>query len=110
MTQEENSNVVQVSAYKSIFPYIKWAKKLFADGQDQIEISGLGVSVTSVASIADVLATTKFASITKINTTRGGVGETRSNIARLQVWMKKSKNFDALLDEENKAREERAQK
>ncbi|KNH03609.1 hypothetical protein XU18_4530 [Perkinsela sp. CCAP 1560/4] len=110
MSQQEITNVVQVSAYKPIFPYIKWAKRLFSDGQEEIEISGLGVSVTSVASIADVLATTNFAKISKINTTRGGLGETRSNIARLRVWMTKSKNFDALFEEENKAREERAKK
>ena len=102
----ESKNIVQVSAYKPIYPYIKWSKKLFEDGQGEIEVSGLGVSIASVASISDVLVSGGFATVSKISTTRGGIGETRSNIARLQVWLKKSENFAALMAEANKLQQE----
>ena len=105
MTQE--NNVVQVSAYKPIYPYIKWSKKLFEEGQAEIEVSGLGVSMASVASIADVLVSGGFANISKVKTSRGGIGDTKSNIARLRVWLKKGENFDALMAEAAKAQEER---
>lgn len=102
------NNVIQVSVRKSIFPYLEMSKRLLDQGEKEVEISGLGASVNTVASVADILSTGNYVKITKILTTRGGVEEARrTNVARLQVFVVKSDKFDGLYAAEKKEREEK---
>ena len=102
------NNVIQVSVRKTIFPYIEMTKRLLEQGEKEVEISGLGTSVNSVTSVVDVLTTNNFITVTKIATSRGDVEEARRvNVPRLQVFVVKSSQFDALYAKEKKEREER---
>lgn len=102
------NNVIHVSLRKAIFPYIEMTKRLLDQGEKEVEISGLGASVNSVASIVDVLTQNKFVTVTKIATSRGEVEEARrENVPRLQAFVVKSKTFDALYAKEKQEREEK---
>ena len=102
------NNVIQVSVHKTIFPYIEMTKRLLDQGEKEVEISGLGMSVNSVASIADVLSGNGFVRITKLQTSRGDVSEARRmNIPRLQIFVSKSAKFDELYSKEKAEREAR---
>jgi hypothetical protein len=106
--QKGPSNVVQVSTRKTIFPYIEMTKRLLQQGEKEVQLSGLGLSINSVASIADVLQKTGYCTIKHLETSRGGVEEAkRRNLPRIQIWVVKTGDFDSKYATELKDREVR---
>ena len=98
-------NHIQVSANKAVFPYLEVAKRMAERGEEEVLITGLGASISTVASVVDMLVANKFFTIAKIHTGRGEVKEARDTVPLLSVTLKKTANFDTLWATELKTRE-----
>lgn len=106
-----DSNIIHVSATKSVFPYVEMTKRLLEKGEPNVVISGLGGSINTVVSAGDILQSKGFTRVTKIQTSRGEIKDARNdNVPCLAITVVKTDKFDALYATEKKEREERKEK
>merc|ERR1711976_1060698 len=103
-------NVVPVSIKRSFILYANVTKKLLHEGEEVVEISGLGNAITATVSTVEVLKKQNMIEVTKTLTTLTNI-ETRNNreasVPKLQVWVKKSADFDTLYAEQQARRAEK---
>eukprot|EP01006_Ploeotia_vitrea_P024152 TRINITY_DN56897_c0_g2_i1.p1 TRINITY_DN56897_c0_g2~~TRINITY_DN56897_c0_g2_i1.p1 ORF type:complete len:124 (+),score=35.27 TRINITY_DN56897_c0_g2_i1:41-412(+) len=103
-------NVVPVSIKRSFILYANVTKKLLHEGEETVEISGLGNAITATVSTIEVLKKQKMIEVTKTLTTLANI-ETRNSrqasVPKLQIWVKKSADFDALYAEQQARRAEK---
>jgi len=78
---------IKVSNKKPPVVYVTTAKRLLAEGHQEVELSGIGQAIASVVTAVDILQSQGFVTIKKIQT---------SNLPRpkIQIWITKSANFD----------------
>eukprot|EP00178_Gracilaria_changii_P016506 TRINITY_DN4744_c0_g1_i1.p1 TRINITY_DN4744_c0_g1~~TRINITY_DN4744_c0_g1_i1.p1 ORF type:complete len:129 (-),score=23.70 TRINITY_DN4744_c0_g1_i1:63-419(-) len=110
MAEEKNQpkNVVPVSIKRSFILYANVTKKLLHEGEEKVEISGLGNAITATVSTVEVLKKQNMIEIVQTKTSLTNI-ETRNNrqttVPKLQIWVKKSKDFDSLYAEQQARRQ-----
>eukprot|EP00659_Diplonema_papillatum_P003642 gene3642-5668_t len=74
---------INVSANRDIFFYVDLAKKHLADADkpDELELTGLGSSILTVVSVADILREQQLAEISKLET---GIAGRTNRTAKIQ--------------------------
>ncbi|CAN6345435.1 unnamed protein product [Urochloa humidicola] len=95
------SNRIQVSSSKKpLFFYVNLAKKYMQEHGD-VELSGLGLAVSAVVTIAEILKNNGLAVEKKIRTSTVEIGdEMRSRPiqkAKIEIVLGKTENFDELM-------------
>lgn len=101
-------NVVRLSMRHRVFTYLSIVKRILSEGQfEEVELSGLGLAINGVVMCVEVLRNKKFCEISKIVTST--VNDTHSDgsvqlIPRIQVFLKKSAEFDELYAAEKATR------
>uniref|UniRef100_A0A383WMR3 DNA/RNA-binding protein Alba-like domain-containing protein n=1 Tax=Tetradesmus obliquus TaxID=3088 RepID=A0A383WMR3_TETOB len=97
----KGSNRIQVSSSKKpMFFYVNLSKRLLAEHGD-IHLSALGMAVSTMVSIAEILKKDGLAVETRLSTcmdSLGGEGGRRPvQKAKMEILLKKSDNFDELI-------------
>jgi len=110
-TADKPSNVVQVSLRFRVFRFVSAARKLLREGQDTVELTGIGNAITSVVSAAEILRNGKYVDFVKLQTSLvavDGAAGSSVQVPKLSVVMKKGSNFDSADAEQLKVEAERA--
>jgi len=98
-------NHIRVSPKRSKFLYIDITKYLLNEGEQYVEISGLGNAIAQVVDIAEVLKAQGLVKVTKIETSR--VKEGARPTDRLVIRVEKSTTFDKVFAEQKAMKEAR---
>eukprot|EP01060_Flectonema_neradi_P013434 TRINITY_DN201_c0_g1_i2.p1 TRINITY_DN201_c0_g1~~TRINITY_DN201_c0_g1_i2.p1 ORF type:complete len:432 (+),score=157.60 TRINITY_DN201_c0_g1_i2:55-1350(+) len=103
---ERADDRINISAAKDTFFYVDLAKKLLSDADkpNELELTGLGSSITTVVSVADILREQGLATVSKLET---GMSGRTNHTAKIQCWVKKTDGFDEIY---KKQLEEKAEK
>eukprot|EP01061_Rhynchopus_euleeides_P035614 TRINITY_DN5_c0_g2_i1.p1 TRINITY_DN5_c0_g2~~TRINITY_DN5_c0_g2_i1.p1 ORF type:complete len:436 (+),score=247.33 TRINITY_DN5_c0_g2_i1:83-1390(+) len=103
---ERADDRINISSAKDVLFYVDLAKKLLADDDkpDKLELTGLGSSITTVVSVADILREQGLAEVCKLET---GISGRSNRTAKIQCWVEKSEGFKEAYE---KQLEEKAQK
>ena len=103
---ERADDRINIAGGKDTFFYVDLAKKLLSDADkpDELELTGLGSSITSVVSVADILREQGLAAVSKLET---GMSGRTNHTAKIQCWVKKTEGFDEIY---KKQLEEKAEK
>ncbi|KAI3448720.1 hypothetical protein Pfo_005385 [Paulownia fortunei] len=105
MKQTNNENLkknrIQVSnTKKPLFFYVNLAKR-YLQQHDEIELSALGMAITTVVTIAEILKNNGFAKEKSILTSTVGMKDQDKgrivNKARIEIVLEKSEKFDSLM-------------
>eukprot|EP01003_Olkasia_polycarbonata_P005412 NODE_504_length_845_cov_90.989950_g444_i0.p1 GENE.NODE_504_length_845_cov_90.989950_g444_i0~~NODE_504_length_845_cov_90.989950_g444_i0.p1 ORF type:complete len:137 (+),score=39.35 NODE_504_length_845_cov_90.989950_g444_i0:97-507(+) len=95
---ERIKNKIQVSTKRSIFLYVNLAKRLLAEGEPEVELSGLGLAINAVVSCAEILKNQKLVIVKKIATSMSEVqnaqNQRQATVPKLQVFVTKSEQFE----------------
>eukprot|EP01005_Ploeotia_sp_CARIB1_P001779 NODE_688_length_671_cov_333.840074_g679_i0.p1 GENE.NODE_688_length_671_cov_333.840074_g679_i0~~NODE_688_length_671_cov_333.840074_g679_i0.p1 ORF type:complete len:144 (-),score=51.10 NODE_688_length_671_cov_333.840074_g679_i0:240-623(-) len=106
--KEQPKNVVPVSIKRSFILYANVTKKILNEGFEEVEISGLGNAITATVSTVEVLKKQKMVEVTRTKTSLTSI-ETRNSrqatVPKLQVWVKKSADFDTIYAEQQAKRQ-----
>eukprot|EP01012_Entosiphon_sulcatum_P002237 TRINITY_DN10447_c0_g1_i2.p1 TRINITY_DN10447_c0_g1~~TRINITY_DN10447_c0_g1_i2.p1 ORF type:complete len:136 (+),score=32.67 TRINITY_DN10447_c0_g1_i2:109-516(+) len=95
--QDRPKNKIQVSTRRSLFLYVNIAKRLLAEGEKEVELSGLGLAINAVVSCAEILKNQKLVNVNRIETSMSEVqGSKNATVPRLQVFVSKSAQFDEI--------------
>lgn len=110
-TQDKNSNKIQVSnSKKSRNFYVNLAKKMLKNGKDDVELSGLGNAIFTVVTVSEILKTTGFCVVSKIETSSVPAGNDGNRLKpKIQVTVKKAAQFDQLYEQQEKENEAKRQ-
>lgn len=106
MADSDSHINVRVSAKKRPHTYADFIKHRFDDGVETVMISGLGSAISVAISVADLLSFQKLAEFTKIFTSRGEA-EGSPAVERIEIAIKKPKNFSKIYAQIEKERKER---
>lgn len=98
--QERPRNRIQVSREKRPLNFFVGLAKKFLLNEDEVELSGLGLAVATVVTVAEILKNSGHVIITRIQTSlvdtqadgRGGIPK-----AKIQIWIKKSETFSNVM-------------
>eukprot|EP00993_Chasmostoma_nieuportense_P005895 NODE_6511_length_528_cov_226.862843_g6346_i0.p1 GENE.NODE_6511_length_528_cov_226.862843_g6346_i0~~NODE_6511_length_528_cov_226.862843_g6346_i0.p1 ORF type:complete len:135 (-),score=34.19 NODE_6511_length_528_cov_226.862843_g6346_i0:56-460(-) len=108
-TVQVDKNKIRVSTSRSLFLYINVCKRLLHEGEAEVELSGLGMAINAVVSCAEIMKNQKLVDIVKIQTSLTEIEEWRqANVPKLQVFVKKGAQFDAIYAEQLAAKEAKA--
>ncbi|XP_075488581.1 uncharacterized protein At2g34160-like [Primulina tabacum] len=106
LKQVKNENLkknrIQVSnTKKPLFFYVNLAKR-YLQQNDEIELSALGMAITTVVTIAEILKNNGFAKEKSILTSTVDMkDETKGRVvhkARIEIVLEKSENFESLMN------------
>eukprot|EP00252_Welwitschia_mirabilis_P017786 TRINITY_DN394_c0_g2_i1.p1 TRINITY_DN394_c0_g2~~TRINITY_DN394_c0_g2_i1.p1 ORF type:complete len:135 (+),score=36.34 TRINITY_DN394_c0_g2_i1:267-671(+) len=101
-TTNQKKNRIQVSNTKQpLFFYVNLAKR-YLKNHDEVELSGLGMAIATVVTVAEILKNNGLAVEKKIMTSTVDMkDETRSRPiqkAKIEILLTKSHNFEELMD------------
>ncbi|GAA0166069.1 hypothetical protein Leryth_017368 [Lithospermum erythrorhizon] len=105
-TQEQpKKNRIQVSnTKKPLFFYVNLAKR-YIQQHNEVELSALGMAITTVVTVAEILKNNGFATEKKVSTSTIGMkDEAKGRLvqkARIEIVLGKSDKFDALMSASN---------
>ncbi|KAK4419899.1 hypothetical protein Salat_2402800 [Sesamum alatum] len=107
--EEVKKNRIQVSnSKKSLFFYVNLSKR-YLQQYNEVELSGLGMAISTVVSIAEILKNNGFAVEKKIRTLtvdmRDDPGARPLPKAKIEILLGKSANFDELMAAEEDQKE-----
>eukprot|EP01080_Neovahlkampfia_damariscottae_P001378 gene1378-11999_t len=111
----EDKNKIQVSSQKKNLAFYVYLSKKFLATQETVELSGLGNAINIVVSAAEILKSKNYATIEQIQTSsvdmpsQKGKKKTITK-AKIQILLKKTKEFENLYKEDLKEEEERKAK
>lgn len=113
MSESNNTGRMQISKNKKpVSTYVHIAKRLLAENSEgTLEISALGIAMTTVASVAEVMRKEGLVTIEKIDTSMVKLENARNvevEKARLSVLVKKTAKLDSVVAEEEAARASQA--
>lgn len=74
--QQRNKNNVQVGVNRSKYLYCDLTKHLLAEGEEEVEISGVGLAIPSVVAVVELLKEQNMVVVQKISITRGELAAT----------------------------------
>ena len=106
-TADRPKNNVRVGSQKSKFVYADVVKHLLNGGESQVVITGLGMAVSDVVAITEMLKNQGVVTVKSIQTSRGQDENARRTADKIEITVVKSKDFDTKYAEQQKAREER---
>ncbi|KAL3537800.1 hypothetical protein ACH5RR_001166 [Cinchona calisaya] len=98
---ELRKNRIQVSnTKKPLFFYVNLAKR-YIQQHNEVELSALGMAITTVVTIAEILKNTGLATEKKVLTSTVGMkDESKGRVvqkARIEIVLGKTEKFDALM-------------
>ncbi|KAK6143310.1 hypothetical protein DH2020_023658 [Rehmannia glutinosa] len=99
--ENQKKNRIQVSnTKKPLFFYVNLAKR-YLQQHNEIELSALGMAITTVVTIAEILKNNGFAKEKSILTSTVGMKDQDKgrvvNKARIEIVLEKSEKFDSLM-------------
>ncbi|KAL6989464.1 hypothetical protein U1Q18_015213 [Sarracenia purpurea var. burkii] len=97
----QKKNRIQVSnTKKPLFFYVNLAKR-YIQQHDEVELSALGMAITTVVTIAEILKNNGLATEKKVLTSTVGMkDETKGRLiqkARIEIVLAKTEKFDTLM-------------
>ncbi|KAL6513353.1 hypothetical protein OROGR_020446 [Orobanche gracilis] len=100
--ENQKKNRIQVSnTKKPLFFYVNLAKR-YLQQHKEIELSALGMAITTVVTIAEILKNNGFAKEKSILTSTVGMKNQEKgrvvNKARIEIVLEKSDTFDSLMN------------
>ncbi|KAK6911366.1 DNA/RNA-binding protein Alba-like [Dillenia turbinata] len=100
-TIQKKSNRIQVSnTKKPLFFYVNLAKR-YIQQHDEVELSALGMAITTVVTIAEILKNNGLATEKKVSTSTVGMkDENKGRLvqkAKIEIVLGKSDKFDSLM-------------
>ncbi|CAA0838866.1 Alba DNA/RNA-binding protein [Striga hermonthica] len=100
--ENQKKNRIQVSnTKKPLFFYVNLAKR-YLQQHNEIELSALGMAITTVVTIAEILKNNGFAKEKSIMTSTVGMKDQDKgrvvNKARIEIMLEKSEKFDSLMN------------
>ncbi|KAL9273559.1 hypothetical protein AKJ16_DCAP14119 [Drosera capensis] len=108
MMMMQKKNRIQVSnTKKPLFFYVNLAKR-YIQQHNEVELSALGMAITTVVTIAEILKNNGFALEKKVATSTVGMkDETREGgrmvqKAKIEIVLKKTEKFDLLMIANNR--------
>ncbi|KAM3218850.1 hypothetical protein P3L10_023381 [Capsicum annuum] len=109
---QKKSNRIQVSnTKKPLFFYVNLAKR-YMQQHNEVELSALGMAITTVVTVAEILKNGGFATEKKVLTSTVGMkDEAKGRMvqkARIEIVLTKSEKFDKLMTPNNNNNSERA--
>jgi len=107
---KQDDNKIQVSATKQSLSFYVYLSKKFLKNNDEIELSGLGGAINTVVSCAEIMKNQKLATISKIQTSSvsvSGKNDQSFQKAKIQVYLKKTAEFNSIVQEQEREQEER---
>lgn len=97
------SNRIQVSNQKQpIRFYVNLAKKMLRNNEPDVELSGLGNAIQTVVTCVEILKNADLVTVTKIESSSVQIGQNKRLKPKIQVFVVKSKNFDKIMDQQEK--------
>jgi DNA-binding protein len=104
--QEESipDNEIRVGRSKRTEAYVKSAEQLFLS-HENIVLCGLGNTITTVVSVAEIIKHRKYATVTNIETSMIEGDSKNKSIAKIRISMKRNPGVKEILEkiaEENK--------
>jgi len=102
--EEMPENEIRVGRLKRSEAYVKIAEQLFLTHED-IVLCGLGNTITTVVSCAEIIKNRKYATVTKVETSMIEGDNRNHSIAKMQIHMKRQPGIKEILEkiaEENK--------
>ncbi|CAA3001695.1 uncharacterized protein At2g34160-like [Olea europaea subsp. europaea] len=108
-SESQKKNRIQVSnTKKSLFFYVNLSKR-YMQQYNEVELCGLGMAISTVVSIAEILKNNGFAVEKKIRTLtvdmRDEPGARPIPKAKIEILLGKTQNFDELMAAEAEERE-----
>ncbi|KAK4379102.1 hypothetical protein RND71_000964 [Anisodus tanguticus] len=102
---QKKSNRIQVSnTKKPLFFYVNLAKR-YMQQHNEVELSALGMAITTVVTVAEILKNSGFATEKKVLTSTVGMkDEAKGRMvqkARIEIMLTKSEKFDKLMTPNN---------
>ncbi|XP_004230078.3 uncharacterized protein At2g34160 [Solanum lycopersicum] len=102
---QKKSNRIQVSnTKKPLFFYVNLAKR-YMQQHNEVELSALGMAITTVVTVAEILKNGGFATEKKVLTSTVGMkDEAKGRMvqkARIEIVLTKSEKFDKLMTPSN---------
>ncbi|CAH9113987.1 unnamed protein product [Cuscuta europaea] len=109
-TESQKKNRIQVSnTKKPLFFYVNLAKR-YIQQHNEVELSALGMAITTVVTVAEILKNNGFATEKKVLTSTVGMkDEAKGRMvqkARIEIVLEKTEKFDKLMAPNNAAAEE----
>eukprot|EP01120_Amphizonella_sp_Union-15-10_P005188 TRINITY_DN1592_c0_g1_i1.p1 TRINITY_DN1592_c0_g1~~TRINITY_DN1592_c0_g1_i1.p1 ORF type:complete len:154 (-),score=44.98 TRINITY_DN1592_c0_g1_i1:117-578(-) len=106
-----SSDNIKVSSTRSAFFYVDLTTKFLKD-QNEVELSGLGIAVTTVVTVAEILKSQGIGEIKKLKTSlvnvNGGNRQQRgAQKPKIEILLEKSPNFDLIFEKRRKLTEEK---
>ncbi|XP_051122502.1 uncharacterized protein At2g34160-like [Andrographis paniculata] len=106
----QKKNRIQVSnTKKPLFFYVNLAKR-YLQQHKEIQLSALGMAITTVVTIAEILKNNGFVSEKSILTSTVGMkDETKGRIiqkARIEIVLEKSENFNSLMNNKGEKKQQ----
>lgn len=93
---DRSRNRIQVSREKRPLNFFVGLAKKFLINEDEIELSGLGLAVTTVVTVVEILRAAGQVGITRMETSlvdSGADGRATAPKAKIQVWVHKGPRF-----------------
>ncbi|XP_062083303.1 uncharacterized protein At2g34160 [Humulus lupulus] len=99
--EAQKKNRIQVSnTKKPLFFYVNLAKR-YIQQHNEVELSALGMAITTVVTIAEILKNNGLATEKKVSTSTVGMkDESKGRLvqkAKIEIVLGKSENFDSLV-------------
>ncbi|XP_042058054.1 uncharacterized protein At2g34160-like [Salvia splendens] len=109
IAETQKKNRIQVSnTKKPLFFYVNLAKR-YMQQHNEVELSGLGMAISTVVSVAEILKNNGFAVEKKITTSTVEIKDDSRGRpvqkAKIEVVLGKTANFDELMAVAQEARE-----
>ncbi|XP_022720045.1 uncharacterized protein At2g34160-like isoform X2 [Durio zibethinus] len=103
--EARKKNRIQVSnTKKPLFFYVNLAKR-YIQQHDEVELSALGMAITTVVTIAEILKNNGLAIEKKVLTSTVGMkDENKGRVvqkAKIEIVLRKSEKFDSLMNATN---------
>jgi DNA-binding protein len=113
--KKDDKTKIQVSSQKQSLSFYVFLAKKFLQSEETVELSGLGNAINTVVSCAEILKTTGFAVVKKIETSSVQMPSQKESDktiskAKIQIFVSKATNFEKLMEKEKKEQEERKAK
>ncbi|KEG10947.1 hypothetical protein DQ04_03131080 [Trypanosoma grayi] len=102
---------VRVGVKRRNFAYVDFTKHRLHEGEPEIVISGLGRAISDAVAVAEILKNQGLVLVKRITTSRGNIKSSfTSLIDKVEILVGKSKDFDTIYEEQQKKKNEAAEK
>ncbi|EEF40348.1 conserved hypothetical protein [Ricinus communis] len=111
-TQQKKNRIQVSNTKKPLFFYVNLAKR-YIQQHNEVELSALGMAITTVVTIAEILKNNGLATEKKVLTSTVGMkDENKGRLvqkAKIEIVLGKSEKFDSLMEAANTATEAETQ-